>query len=160
MSMALKFYNSLTNKLELFKPVHKDHVTMYNCGPTVYSSAHIGNFRSYIFAELIRRYLEYKGHTVKQVVNITDVGHLTDDSEDGDDKMEKAAKAQKKHPLEIAEQFTKQFLDDWKILNMEEPEFRPKATETISEIIALTQVLIDKGHAYESCTHPRNICGI
>lgn len=148
--MSLKFYNSLTKKLEEFKPVHEGHVTMYNCGPTVYSYAHIGNFRSYIFADIIRRYLEFKGYEVTQVVNITDVGHLTDDGDDGEDKLEEAAKKEKKHPLEIAEFYTKQFLEDWQTLNMEEPEFRPKATETIPEIIELTKVLLENGHAYES----------
>lgn len=148
--MSLKFYNSLTNSLEEFKPVQEGRVTMYNCGPTVYSYAHIGNFRSYIFADMIRRYLEYKGYEVTQVVNITDVGHLTDDGDEGEDKLETAAKKEKKHPLEIAEFYTKQFLEDWQTLNMREPEFRPKATETIPEIIEMTKLLIDNGHAYES----------
>lgn len=123
---------------------------MYNCGPTVYSYAHIGNFRSYIFADLIRRYLEYKGYKVTQVVNITDVGHLTNDSDEGEDKLEVAAKKEQKHPLEIADFYTKQFIEDWQTLNMKEPEFRPKATDTIPEIISMIQILLNNGHAYES----------
>ncbi len=148
--MSLKFYNSYSNKLEEFKPVTSGKATMYNCGPTVYSFAHIGNFRSYIFADLIRRYLEFKGIDVTQVVNITDVGHLTDDGDEGEDRMEVKAKKEKKHPLEIAKEYTDQFIEDWQTLNMREPEFRPKATETIPEIIEMTKLLLEKGYAYES----------
>lgn len=148
--MTLKLYNSLTNKLEDFKPVKSGVVRMYNCGPTVYSYAHIGNFRSYIVADLLRRFLEYKGLQVIQVMNITDVGHLTDDADEGEDKLEKAAKKEKKHPLEIAKFYTEQFLKDWNTLNLEEPEFRPKATDMIQEIIALINVLLDNKHAYSA----------
>lgn len=148
--MVLKLYNSFTNKLEEFKPVIPGVVRMYNCGPTVYSYAHIGNFRSYIVVDLLRRFLEYKNFEVQQVMNITDVGHLTDDADDGEDKLEVAAKKEKKHPLEISKFYTDAFLKDWKILNMEEPEFRPKATETIPEMIAFIKVLLEKGHAYEA----------
>lgn len=146
--MALKFYNSLTNKLEDFEPVQKGVVRMYNCGPTVYGYQHIGNFRSFIFADLLRRYLKYKGYRVIQVMNITDVGHLTDDGDEGEDKMEVAARKEKKSPLEIASFYTDIWLNDWKMLRLEEPEFRPKATEMVQEIIALAQKLIDNGHAY------------
>ena len=148
--MVLKLYNSLTNSLEEFIPVIDGHVRIYNCGPTVYSFASVGNFRSFMQWDLLRRYLEFKGYKVTQVMNITDVGHLTDDGDDGEDKLEVAAKKEQKHPLEIAEFYTKQFLEDWNALNMEEPEFRPKATETIPEMIALIKELIKKGHAYES----------
>lgn len=140
----------MTNTLEEFKPVIPGKVRMYNCGPTVYSYAHIGNFRSYIVVDLLRRFLEFKGLQVTQVMNITDVGHLTDDGDNGEDKLENAAKKEKKHPLQIAEFYTKAFLKDWHILNMENAEFRPKATETIPEIIELIKVLLDNGHAYES----------
>lgn len=148
--MTLKIYNSLTNKLEEFTPVHEGRVTMYNCGPTVYSYQHIGNFRSFMFADILRRHLERKGFRVTQVVNITDVGHLTDDEDDGEDKMEVAARKEKKHPLEIAAFYTQQFLTDWKTLGIKEPRFRPKATEYIKEIIELVQVLLKQGHAYEA----------
>lgn len=148
--MTLKIYNSLTNQLEEFTPVHEGKVTMYNCGPTVYSYQHIGNFRSFMFADILRRHLERKGLKVTQVVNITDVGHLTDDEDDGEDKMEAAAKKEKKHPLEIAKFYTDQFLTDWKTLNIQEPQFRPRATEMITEIIELIKILLEKGHAYEA----------
>jgi len=146
--MTFKIYNSLTNKIEEFKSVKPDIARMYNCGPTVYSTAHIGNFRSNIIAELIRRVLIHNGYKVIQVMNITDVGHLTDDGDDGEDKLEVAAKKEKKHPLEIAKYYTNIFLNDWKTLHMLEPEFRPKATETVSEMIEVIKVLLEKGHAY------------
>ena len=148
--MVLKLYNNLTNKLEPFESIRPKKVSMYNCGPTVYSYQHIGNFRSYIVVDLLRRHLERKGYEVTQVVNITDVGHLTDDSDEGEDKMEAAARKEKKHPLEIAEHYTSQFLEDWRTLNIQEPHRRPKATEMVQEIIELIQVLLEKGHAYEA----------
>ncbi|MGM5481502.1 MAG: cysteine--tRNA ligase [Nanobdellota archaeon] len=148
--MALKLYNSLTNKLEEFKPVKKGHVRMYNCGPTVYGYASIGNFRSFIIADILRRFLEYKGNIVTQVMNITDVGHLTDDGDEGEDKLEVAAKKEKKHPLDIAKYYTEAFLKDWKTLNLKEPEFRPKATETVPEMVEMVKILLERGHAYEA----------
>ncbi len=148
--MTLKLYNSLTNQVEDFVPVITGKVRIYNCGPTVYSYQHIGNFRSFVQWDLLRRYLIHKGLDVIQVMNITDVGHLTDDGDDGEDKMEAAAKKEKKHPLEIAEFYTKQFLEDWKTLNLMEPEFRPKATETIPEMIAMVEQLLKDGFAYEA----------
>jgi cysteinyl-tRNA synthetase len=148
--MVLKLYNSLTKKKEDFKSIQPNLVRMYNCGPTVYSYAHIGNFRAYIFADLLRRYLEFKGYQVKQVMNITDVGHLTGDSDEGEDKLEKASKEEKKTPQEIAQFYTDAFLKDFKSLNIQEPFARPKATEYIQEMIQLIQVLQEKGYAYES----------
>jgi len=148
--MTFKIYNSLSNKVEEFKPVKEGVVRMYNCGPTVYSTAHIGNFRHNMVADFLRRVLEYQGFKVIQVMNITDVGHLTDDGDNGDDKLEVAAKKEKKHPLEIAKFYTEEFLHDWKTLHLLEPSFRPKATETINEMIEVIKVLIDKGHAYIS----------
>ncbi len=146
--MVLKLYNSLTRKKEVFKPVIDGLVRIYTCGPTVYSYASVGNFRSFMFVDILKRFLKFKGFKVKHVVNITDVGHLTDDSDSGDDKMELAARREKKHPLEIAKFYTDAFLKDWKTLNMEEPDFRPRATEMIPEIIALAQKLLENGHAY------------
>ncbi len=148
--MTLRLYNSLTNKKEKFKPVIEGTVRMYTCGPTVYGYASVGNFRSFMFVDLLRRFLEFKGFKVRHVVNITDVGHLTNDSDDGDDKMEVAAKKEQKHPLEIAKFYTDAFLKDWKSLNMKEPQFRPRATEMIPEIIELTRKLLENGHAYEA----------
>lgn len=144
----MKLYNSLSKKVEDFKPLHPENVTMYNCGPTVYSTAHIGNFRSFIVVDLLRRVLEHEGYTVHQVMNITDVGHLTDDGDDGEDKLAVAAKKEKLNPLDIAKKYTEEFLRDWKTLNMLEPEARPKATETVQEMIAMTERLIENGHAY------------
>jgi len=148
--MVLKLYNSLTNALEEFIPVLEGKVRMYNCGPTVYSYQHIGNFRSFMFADLLRRVFKYKGYEITQVMNITDVGHLTDDGDDGEDKLDVAAKKEKKHPLEIAQFYTDAFLADWKTLRLEEIEFRPKATEMIAEIIMLIEQLLEKKHAYIS----------
>ncbi|MCF7798578.1 cysteine--tRNA ligase [Candidatus Woesearchaeota archaeon] len=148
--MVLKLYNSLTNKLEEFIPVIPGKVRMYNCGPTVYSYQHIGNFRAFVFADLLRRVFKYKGFEVVQVMNITDVGHLTDDGDDGEDKLDVAARKEKKHPLEIARFYTEQFLADWNALRLQDIEFRPKATETITEIIELISVLLEKGHAYQA----------
>lgn len=148
--MTLRLYNSMSNKIEDFVPVITGKVRIYNCGPTVYSYQHIGNFRSFVQWDLLRRYLIHKGLEITQVMNITDVGHLTDDSDDGEDKLELAAKKEKKHPLEIADFYTKQFLEDWKTLNLQEPEFRPKATETIPEMISMVEQLLKDGFAYEA----------
>lgn len=148
--MSLKFYNTFGKEKQEFKPINKGEVLMYNCGPTVYDYSHIGNFRAYVFADTLRRYLEYSGYRVKQVINITDVGHLTEDElESGIDKMEKAAKREGKTALDIANFYTEAFLKDWNILNLEEPIARPKATEYIKEMIELIQVLLEKGFAYE-----------
>lgn len=150
--MSLKFYNTLTNKKEQFKPIKEGVVKMYNCGPTVYSYAHIGNFRSFVFADLLRRYLEYKGYTVKQVMNITDVGHMTQDEvtdSAGEDKIEKAAKEQDKKPIDIARFYEEAFLEDSKKMKIKEPMKRPRATEHIQEMIDMDKKLIENGHAYE-----------
>jgi cysteinyl-tRNA synthetase len=123
---------------------------MYNCGPTVYDYAHIGNFFSYVFADVLRRYLEFKGYKVKQVMNITDVGHLTkDDIEAGEDKIQLAAKKKKVSPYDIAKFYEQAFVEDARKLNLEEPFKRPRATKHINEMISITKKLLDKGHAYE-----------
>ena len=96
--MAIQLYNTLTNRKEEFTPLEAGKIRMYNCGPTVYMYAHIGNFRAFMLADLLRRYFEYKGLEVEQVMNITDVGHLTGDADEGEDKMEKAARSEKKDP--------------------------------------------------------------
>jgi cysteinyl-tRNA synthetase len=144
----LKLYNTLTKKKELFKPLKKGIVTMYNCGLTVYDYAHIGNLRSFAFEDILRRYLEYKGFTVKQVMNFTDVGHMFEDVDIGEDKMEAAAKRERKDPWSIAEFYIQVFLEDSKKMNFEEPMARPKATDHIQEMIELTQKLIEKGYGY------------
>ena len=146
--MALKIYNSLTRKKEIFRPLEKGHVKMYVCGPTVYDFAHIGNFRTYVFEDLVRRYLEYKNYKVKFVMNITDVGHLTSDADTGEDKIEQAAKKQKKDPYQIAKFYEKVFLEDIEKLNIKKAHAYPRATEHIQEIIKLIKKLIQKKHAY------------
>ncbi len=149
--MAIRFYNTLTRRKEVFKPLRGKTVMMYNCGPTVYDYAHIGNFKSYMLAELIRRFMEWKGFRVKQVMNITDVGHMTEDEvadSRGEDKIERAAKREHKTPKQIADFYTKAFLRDWKMLNMLEPMARPKATDFVGEMIELNKTLIKKGYAY------------
>ncbi|MEA3272830.1 MAG: cysteine--tRNA ligase, partial [Patescibacteria group bacterium] len=145
----LRLYNSLTRKKENFKPLKKSAVTMYNCGPTVYDFAHIGNLRSFLFADLLRRYFEYSDYKVKQVMNITDVGHMLEDADEGLDKIEQAAKKAKKTPAQVADFYTKAFFDDVKKLNIKQAWKYPKATEHIKEMIKIIEKLIDKKYAYE-----------
>jgi len=143
-------YNTLTKKKEEFKPISGNEVRMYTCGPTVYDYAHIGNFRSYIVTDFLRRTLEYLGYKVTQVKNITDVGHLTqDDIDEGADKIEEKAKKEKLSPEDIAKHYEDAFRSDEKTLNIEPAEFYPKATENIPEMIEAVKTLIDKDFAYE-----------
>lgn len=149
--MAIRLFNTLTRKKEAFRPLKGKTVTMYNCGPTVYDYAHIGNFKSYMLADLLRRFLEWKGFRVRQVMNITDVGHMTEDDvadARGEDKIERAAKREHKTPKQIADFYTRAFLKDWKSLNMLEPMARPKATDFVKEMIDMNRELISKGYAY------------
>ena len=148
--MQLKVYNTLTRKKEEFVPVQPDRVGMYSCGPTVYKYAHIGNLRAYVFMDELRRVLEYNGYKVRSVMNITDVGHLVSDADDGEDKMEKSASETGKTPLEIAQFYTDQFMKDIDALNIERPTVCPKATDNIPEMIAIVQSLLEKGYAYET----------
>ena len=144
----MKLYNSLTNKKEEFKSIVPGKVTMYNCGPTVYGYQSIGNYRSFLIADLLKRYLTYKGYEVKQVMNITDVGHLTDDSDAGEDKLEKKAKEENKNPWEIARFFEKSFFNDIEKLKINKAFKYPRATEHIEDMIKLIGILLDKGIAY------------
>jgi cysteinyl-tRNA synthetase len=144
----LKLYNTLTKKKEMFKPLKKGIVTMYNCGLTVYDYATIGNLRAFTFADMLRRYLEYKGFTVKQVMNFTDVGHMFEDVDIGEDKMEAAMMREKKDPWSVADFYIKAFLEDAKKMNFEEPMVKPRATDHINEMIELVEKLIEKGYAY------------
>ncbi len=145
----LKVYNTLTRKKEDFVPIDEKCVRMYSCGPTVYSYAHIGNLRTYVFMDLIRRVLRYDGYKLKGVMNITDVGHLLSDGDEGEDKMAKAAREQKKTPWEIAAYYTDVFFKDIDALNIGRPEIIAKATEHIPEMIEFVQALQEKGYAYE-----------
>jgi cysteinyl-tRNA synthetase len=121
---------------------------MYNCGPTVYMYAHIGNFRSFMLADLLRRYLEFKGLEVEQIMNITDVGHLTSDADEGEDKLEKAARTEQKDPWQIAKFYTEAFFEDADALNLKRASVYPRATEHVAEMIETVKTLIDRGHAY------------
>ncbi len=146
----LKVYNTLTRQKEELCPLKGNTVTMYSCGPTVYNYAHIGNLRTYVFMDMLRRVLRYDGYKIKGVMNITDVGHLLSDGDDGEDKMAKAAKEQKKSPQEIAAYYTDVFFKDFARLNIGRPEVIAKATDHIDEMIAYVQDLLQKGYAYET----------
>ena len=148
--MKLTFYNTLTRKKEEFHSIDENRVRMYSCGPTVYSYAHIGNFRTYIFMDTLRRVLKYNGYELKHVMNITDVGHLESDADEGEDKMEKAARKEKKDPYEIANYYTEIFLKDMEKLNIDKPEIITKATENISQMIDYVKEIIKNGYAYET----------
>ena len=145
----MKVYNTLTRRKEDFTPIHGNLVTMYSCGPTVYSYAHVGNLRTYIFMDLIRRVLKYDGFKIKGVMNVTDVGHLLADADDGEDKLQKAAREQQKSPWEIAAFYSDVFFKDIAALNIGKPEIIAKATDHIPEMIEFVQALLDKGYAYE-----------
>ncbi len=145
----LKIYNTLTRNKEDFKPIREGKVSMYSCGPTVYNYAHIGNLRTYIFMDIFRRVLRYDGYKIKGVMNITDVGHLMSDADDGEDKMAKASREQKKTPLEIAQFYTSVFFEDLSKLNIGRPEVITKATEHIQDMISYVSQLVDKGYGYE-----------
>jgi len=151
--MSLSLFNSLTRRIDPFEPLDPPRVRIYNCGPTVYSHAHIGNFASFIMADLLRRYLEYSGYQVTQVMNITDVGHMTDDEiadGGGEDKLEKKARQERKDPWQIARQYEEAFQRDREILNVLPAHHFPRATEHIPEMIALIEELLRKGLAYEA----------
>lgn len=150
--MDIKFYNTLTKTEEIFKPINDEEVRMYSCGPTVYKDATIGNMRTNIFMDTLRRVLKYNGYTLKHVMNITDVGHLVSDADEGEDKMIKSAKEEGKTPLEIADFYTKRFLKDLKDLNIDMPEIICKATDHINEMIEFVKKLLEKGIAYETST--------
>ena len=148
--MDLKIYNTLSRSKEVFVPVRPGRVGIYTCGPTVYNYAHIGNLRTYIFMDILRRVFAFNGYKVKSVMNITDVGHLLSDADDGDDKMSMAAAEQKKTPEEIAEFYSAAFFRDIARLNVRRPDVTPKATEQIGDMIKIVQALLDKGYAYET----------
>ena len=150
--MDLYFYNTLTKKKELFKPIEKGKVKIYSCGPTVYKDATIGNLRTNIFQDVLRRVLIYNGYEIKHVMNITDVGHLVSDGDEGEDKMLKSAREEHKTPLEIAEHYTSLFFEDLKLLNIETPEIICKATDHINEMLEYVKKLVKNGYAYETST--------
>lgn len=146
----MKLYNTLTKKVEDFVPYNKDLVTMYTCGPTVYYYAHIGNLRTYISEDILEKGLKYLGYNVKRCMNITDVGHLTGDSDTGEDKLMTAAKKEHKSVLDIAKFYTEAFFKDLDRLNIKRPEIVSPATENIDFYIKMISKLLDEGYAYES----------
>ena len=153
--MALRVYNTLTRKKEEFVPIVAGKVGMYCCGPTVYDYAHIGNLRAYIFEDVLRRVLLFNGFQLKHVMNITDVGHLTSDADEGEDKLMKALTREGKVPtvdamMELAGRYTEAFLNDVKALNIQKPEVLCKATEHIPEMIELVGRIDKNGYAYNT----------
>ena len=148
----IKLYNTLTRKKEDFEPIDKKNniVKIYTCGPTVYNNAHIGNMRAYIFMDTLRKVMEYNGYKVEQVMNITDVGHMTSDADEGEDKMEKSARKLNKSVYEIAKTYTDLFMKDIAKLNIKVPEHVVKATDHIKEMEEYVDEIIKNGYAYET----------
>ncbi len=146
----MKLYNTLTRQVEEFVPYDVNEVKMYTCGPTVYHYAHIGNLRTYIFEDILERTLNYIGYSVNRVMNITDVGHLSSDSDSGEDKMVKGAQREHKSVLEIAEFYTQAFLQDMDDLHIKRPKTICKATGYIDMYLKIIDVLMEKGYAYQS----------
>jgi len=145
----LKIYNTMTRQKEVFKPIEEGRVRIYTCGQTVYDDVHIGNARTYSSWDVVIRYLRYKGYDVFHVQNFTDVGHLTDDADQGEDKIEKRAKEQKINPWELVD---KQIQEYWQViddLNIQRPNISPRATTLIPDMIDVIQILLEKGYAYE-----------
>jgi cysteinyl-tRNA synthetase len=149
--MNIYLHNTLTGKKEVFKPIHENEVGMYHCGPTVYSFAHIGNMRAYVFADILRRTFEYFGFKAKQVINITDVGHLIGDADSGEDKVEETAKKEGKTAEEITGFYEKAFHSDLADLNIEtDGTIFPKATKHIKEQTEMIKILEERGFAYKT----------
>jgi cysteinyl-tRNA synthetase len=142
-------YNTLTREKEPFRSLEPGVVRMYNCGPTVYNRAHIGNYRAYLFADTLRRWLEVSGYEVRQVMNITDVGHLQDDADEGEDKIEAQAKRENRDPWEISRGYTALFMKDLAALGCEPAMVYPKASEHVPEMLEMIDGLITKGFAYQ-----------
>lgn len=146
----MKVYNTLTREKEEFKPIDENIVKMYSCGPTVYDYAHIGNLRSYLFMDNLRRVLKYNGYNLKHVMNITDVGHMTSDADEGEDKMMKAARRENKNPYEIADFYMKAFLEDIDKLKIDRPEIIARATEHIGVMEEYVKKIIENGYSYST----------
>ena len=146
----MKLYNTLTRKTEEFKPIDPKRVKVYTCGPTVYSYAHIGNFTCYVYWDLLVRTLQANGYKVDRVLNITDVGHLTSDADEGEDKMVKGAKREGKTVWEVAEMYMSDYLKNFRLLNMVEPTNICRATDFIKEDMEIVDVLDEKGYLYDT----------
>ena len=150
--MDIFFYNTLTKKKEKFEPIEDNMVKIYTCGPTVYKDATIGNMRTFIFMDNLRRVLKYNGYNLKHVMNLTDVGHLVSDGDEGEDKMVKSAKEEGKTPEEIEKYYTKLFFKDLELLNVDMPEIICKATDYINDMLEFVKKLMANGYAYETST--------
>jgi len=149
--VAMRFTNTMTGRAEEFQPLDPGKVRMYHCGPTVYSYAHIGNYRAFLMADLLRRLFDFHGFAVTQVMNITDVGHMTVDTDDaGEDKMEAAARKEGKDPFEVARYYERAFFEDLDALGIRRAHHYPRASEHIAEMIGLIESLLAKGYAYQS----------
>src|SRR3989344_3169288 len=144
----LKLYNTLSKKIEEFEPINGKKVGLYTCGQTVYDFAHIGNLRTYIFEDILHRALEYNGYQVTHAMNITDVGHLVGDGDEGEDKLEVGARREGKNPLEIAKFYTERFFEDAGKLNILRPDKILPATKAIKEQIEIIKILEEKGFTY------------
>lgn len=148
--MELKLFNTLSREKEVFRPIDEKEVRIYTCGPTVYYFAHVGNLRSYLFMDNLRRVLKYNGYNLRHAMNITDVGHLESDADEGEDKMAKAARREHKDPYEIAEFYMDRFLEDLRKLNVSMPEIICRATDNIKEMEEYVKKIIENGYAYET----------
>lgn len=149
--MALHLYNTYTHNKDPFEPLTDREVRIYSCGPTVWDRAHLGNFRSFIFADVLRRTLEFLGYRVRLVMNVTDVGHFTSDDQEvdvGEDRMMKGARREGKHPLEIAREYTEAFVRDAEVLNVRLPDVLAPATEHVPVMVDLLRRIEARGHAY------------
>ena len=145
----VSIYNSLTKEKEVFKPIHEGRVGMYVCGPTVYSDVHLGNVRTFVSFDIIFRYLKYLGYKVRYVRNITDVGHLVGDADEGEDKIAKKARLEELEPMEVVQKYTNGFHDVMDLFNAIPPSIEPTATGHIVEQIEFIKQIIDNGYAYE-----------
>ena len=146
----LKLFNTMERNVSVFKPIQDGKVGLYACGPTVYDDAHIGNLRTYLFVDVLKRVLKLNGYEVNHVMNITDVGHLVSDADTGEDKMEKGARKQQKSAWDIAKYFEKAFLHDLKNLNISLPKVTCRATDHIQDQIAFIESLEEKGFTYKT----------
>ena len=149
-NMPFKLYNTLTREIEEFRPIVEGRVGIYACGPTVYNFAHIGNMRTYIFEDILRRAFEIAGYSVNHVMNITDVGHLQSDADEGEDKLSLASRRERRSPWEIAKEYEEAFFRHSELLNIKKPHQVCRATEHVEEMIEMVESLIDKGFAYVS----------
>ena len=146
--MALQVYNTLHRRKEPFEPRREGRVGIYICGPTVYGHSHLGHAKSYVSFDVIVRHLRFLGYTVLYVQNITDVGHLTDDADQGEDKLARQARIDRMHPMQLAETYTRSYYEDMDALNVLRPDIAPRASGHITEQITIVQELLAKGMAY------------